>query len=187
MSPPERMWLPRRWRCTASHQQGSASGSEQRQHLAPAQNAPNLSIVVVHASLPFLILGLSLTALLPAAAWYFCLYCVSFFAPAGAKNDTQGDESDRQAKVLNNRAYEVRDSGRRSLPNIPFRPRVIWPEWFWLIRRSAAAAQRRLVLHRGEAIGNSLAACPRAISRAEPAGRAGSDPHAQGSSASRQN
>ena len=29
-----------------------------------------------------------------------CRYCVSFFAPFGAKNDTQGIESDLQAKVL---------------------------------------------------------------------------------------
>jgi hypothetical protein len=44
-------------------------------------------------------LGLSLTALSPAAAWYF-IVIVCLFLPRRAKKDTQGIENDRQAKVL---------------------------------------------------------------------------------------
>src|SRR5215212_822768 len=45
------------------------------------------------------ILGLSLTAPWPAAAWYF-IYIVCYFSPGRAKNNIQGIENDRQAKVL---------------------------------------------------------------------------------------
>jgi hypothetical protein len=52
----------------------------------------------VYYNLHFTIIGLSLTALSPAAAWYFIIMCV-FFALRG-KKDTQGAENDQQAKVL---------------------------------------------------------------------------------------
>jgi hypothetical protein len=44
-------------------------------------------------------IGLSLKALLPAAAWYF-IFKVYLFSPFGAKNDTQSIEDHRQAKAL---------------------------------------------------------------------------------------
>jgi hypothetical protein len=44
-------------------------------------------------------IGLSLKALLPAAAWYFIVK-VYRFSPCGAKNDTQRIEDYRQAKAL---------------------------------------------------------------------------------------
>jgi hypothetical protein len=49
-------------------------------------------------------LGLSLKALLPAAAWYFIIKVYRFFALWGEKtrvpSGRQGTELDRQAKVL---------------------------------------------------------------------------------------
>jgi hypothetical protein len=53
---------------------------------------------VKHLDFSF-VLGLSLTALSPAAAWYF-IVIVCLFLPCEAKKDTQGIENDRQAKVV---------------------------------------------------------------------------------------
>jgi hypothetical protein len=46
------------------------------------------------------LLGLSLTVLLPAAAWYFVFIVGHFLPRPGQKNDPQGVEPDRQVKVL---------------------------------------------------------------------------------------
>jgi len=69
-----------------------ATGTHRRRSLLAAKRIHRLSVISDY-------LGLSLTALSPAAAWYFLFDCVSFFRPAGRKNDTQGTEHDRQAKV----------------------------------------------------------------------------------------
>src|SRR5438128_1315004 len=45
-------------------------------------------------------IGLSLTTLSPATAWYFVFMLCRFLPPSGAKNDTQVVQSDRRAKVL---------------------------------------------------------------------------------------
>ena len=61
---------------------------------------PNAAFACGNKAPAIFILGLSLTALLPAAAWYFVVIVCHFLPRAGAKNDTQGVKSDRQAKVL---------------------------------------------------------------------------------------